>query len=58
MSCSLSDYMTFEENISQTVISCAITIPDIVVKSIGKSANQCTKEEIFKEVVNYYRKYY
>ena len=54
----LSDYMTFEENISQTVISCAITIPDIVVKSIGKSANQCTKEEIFKEVLNQVREAY
>ena len=54
----LSDYMTFEESASQTVLSCAITIPDVVVKSIGKNANQCTKEEIFKEVLNQLREAY
>ena len=54
----LSDYMKFEENVSQTVISCAITIPDVIIKSLGKNANQCTKEEIFREVLNQLREAY
>jgi hypothetical protein len=51
----LTDYMKFEENISQTVISCAITIPDVTSKSLGKNANQCTKDEIFVEVLRQLR---
>jgi len=54
----LTNYMKFEENISQTVISCAITIPDVIVKSLGKNANQCTKDEIFREVLKQLREAY
>jgi hypothetical protein len=45
----LSDYMTFDENSSQTVISCAITKNDSINPTINKTANDCNKEELIKE---------
>jgi hypothetical protein len=47
----LSDYMKFEENVSKTVMSIIITIPDSISPRIDKTANQCTKEELFVEVL-------
>lgn len=46
----LSDYSNFNEMNSQTVISAAITISDVVSPRIGKTANQCTESELLIEV--------
>jgi hypothetical protein len=47
----LSDYMTFKESQSITVISCAITITDAKSKNINKTANECNdKNELIDEV--------
>lgn len=46
----LSDYMTFKENNSKTVISCCISILDIKGELIDKTPNECSKEELIKEV--------
>lgn len=45
----LSNYMTFEEKYSKTVISCSITYSDILSSRLGKTANQCNKDEILEE---------
>ena len=48
----LTDYMTFDEKTSQTVISCAIAKNDTINPNINKTANQCSKEELIKETFN------
>lgn len=48
----LSDYIQFAESQSKTVISTAITIPNIPSSKINKTANQCDKLEIIKEVLD------
>ena len=49
----LSDYMTFNEASSKTVISAAITIADKRSNTINKTANQCVDtNEIIKETFN------
>ena len=45
----LSDYMTFDENSSKTVISCAIAKNDTINPNINKTANECNKDELIKE---------
>lgn len=46
----LSDYITFEEKSSKTVISCGICNIDNKISTINKTANECTPEEIIKEL--------
>jgi hypothetical protein len=46
----LSDYMTNIENTFNTVISVAVTICDTKSSYIHKTANECSKEELYKEV--------
>ncbi len=49
----LSDYMSFNEIASKTVISAAITITDKYSNTINKTANQCyDKNEIINETFN------
>lgn len=48
----LTDYMTFNESTSQTVISAAITLTDKISPNTMKTANECTKEELIIEVFN------
>jgi len=45
----LSNYMTFEEEISKTVITCTITISDKKSSILNKTANECDKTEIINE---------
>lgn len=47
----LTDYMKFNEQSSQTVISIAITITD-KPNHLNKTANQCSKDELINEVYN------
>ena len=47
----LTDYMKFEEDISKTVISAAITITDVISPNNNKTANQCTIDELFTEIL-------
>lgn len=44
----LSDYITFEEKSSKTVISCGICNIDNKISTINKSANECSSDEIIK----------
>lgn len=46
----LSDYSTFNENNSKTVISAAITLSDSISPRLNKTANQCSKDEMINEV--------
>ena len=46
----LSDYMTFNEDNSKTVISAAITITDVVSPNNKKLPNECNEDELFKEM--------
>ena len=46
----LTDYMTFNEKNSKTVLSLALTRSEKVSKKIGKTANQCTFNEIVDQV--------
>ncbi len=46
----MSDYMNFENNQSQTVISTAVTNTNAKSKFTGKTANESSKEEIIAEV--------
>ena len=46
----LSDYMKFNQNNSQTVVSAAITITDKVSDFTNKTANQSNKSEILQEM--------
>lgn len=45
----MSDYMYFEESVSKTLISCAISMADVVSKRINKTANQCSTKELIDE---------
>lgn len=46
----LSDYMIFKEKNSKTVLSLALTRSEKVSKKIGKTAHQCTFNEIVDQV--------
>lgn len=46
----LSDYMKFEESNSKTVLSLALTRSEKVSKRIGKTAHECSFNEIVDEV--------
>lgn len=46
----LSDYMQFEEQESKTVVSCAVSIRDGKSSVIMKTANECNKDELLKEM--------
>jgi protoporphyrinogen oxidase len=46
----LNEYIDFKEKQSKTVISTAVTITDKKSKNNNKTANECTKEEIIKEM--------
>ena len=48
----LSDYMKFDQDVSKTVISAAVTIPDKKSLTINKTANECTQDEVITEVFN------
>ena len=45
----LSDYMDLTNDDSKTLISCAITIPNVISTRINKTANDCNKDEILNE---------
>lgn len=47
----LTDYMKFSERISKTVISTAVTITNRKSRYNGKTANECNKDEVKKEVL-------
>jgi hypothetical protein len=47
----LTDYMEFKEENSKTVISTAVTITDRKSKNNNKTANECNKEELLKEMM-------
>lgn len=47
----LTDYMTFEELVSKTVITIAITVTDVKSDS-GKLPNECSEQELFQEIFN------
>jgi len=47
----LTDYMEFKEENSKTVISSAVTITDRKSKNNNKTANECNKEELIKEMM-------
>jgi hypothetical protein len=46
----LTDYMKFEETISKTVISLAVTITDQKSSRINKTPNECSETELIQEV--------
>jgi hypothetical protein len=46
----LTDYMQFEETVSKTVISLAVTITDKKSSRINKTPNECSKDELIQEV--------
>ena len=48
----LSDYMNFDEESSQTLISTGITLTDRLSSNNNKTADQCNKDELFIEVFN------
>lgn len=48
----LSDYMTFKESNSQTVISAAVTITNNISLKNNKIPDQCTKDELIEEIFN------
>lgn len=55
----LSDYMTFKENNSKTVISCSISLPDNKSSFINKTANECKdKNEVIYETYRQLKKLY
>jgi hypothetical protein len=47
----LSDFITFEEESSKTVISCGICNIDNKISTIKKSANECSPDEIISELL-------
>jgi len=51
----MTDYMKFEEPFSKTVMSLAITIPENKSSRINKTADECTKDEIYDEVLEQIR---
>jgi protoporphyrinogen oxidase len=55
----LTDYMSFNETSSKTLISAAVTIVDKISKNNGQTANQCSNknvviEEVFKQLKESY----
>jgi protoporphyrinogen oxidase len=46
----LSDYMDFEQSTSKTLMTIGITLSDRISSNNNKTANECTEEELFKEV--------
>jgi UDP-galactopyranose mutase len=48
----LSDYMTFKEVNSKTVISAAVTITHIASDRINKLPNECSENELIEEIFN------
>ena len=52
----LSDYIKFAESQSKTVISTAITIPDIPSSRNNKTAAECNKLELVEEVLDQLKK--
>ena len=46
----MSDYMKFKNKESKTVISCCITKPESKSRNINKRIDECSEEEIKKEV--------
>lgn len=46
----LTDYMTFDEKNSKTVLSLGLTRAEHISKRLGKTAHECTFNEIAKEV--------
>jgi protoporphyrinogen oxidase len=55
----LSDYMTFKERNSKTVISCNITLTDNKSRVINKTANECKdKNEVIYETYRQLREIY
>lgn len=54
----LTDYTTFKENNSKTVISIALTRSEKKSKRLNKTAHECTFEEIVNEVFLELRKLY
>lgn len=46
----LSDYMPFEQDVSKTVISAAVTISDVKSKNNNKTANECNEKELIDEI--------
>jgi len=54
----LTDYMTFTESVSKTVITCTFTFTDVVSSNIGKTANQCGEDEILAEGMRQLREAY
>ena len=46
----LSDYMNFNEKISKTVISAAITITDVKSTKTNRLPDECSKEELLQEI--------
>lgn len=53
----LNDYMNFDEKNSKTTLSIAITIKQKSL-NINKTPDQCTKEELFNEVLTQLREVY
>lgn len=47
----LSDYMTFSESFSKTVISVTITMPENPGLLTGKVLNDCSEQELYDEVL-------
>lgn len=45
----LSDYMTFDNQQSKTVISCCITKPEAISTNINKTIDQCSNQELINE---------
>ena len=46
----LSNYMSFEQDVSKTVISAAVTISDVKSKNNNKTANECNEKELIDEI--------
>ena len=47
----LTDYMTFTESVSKTVISASIVELNIKSPRLNKTANECTQEELLSEIL-------
>jgi len=54
----LSNYMTFEQSVSKTVMTCTLTYTDVISTNLNKTANQSTKEEILSEGLTQLREAY
>lgn len=48
----MSEYMTFNHIQSKTVISTTVTVTDKVAKYIGKTANNCTEDELKSTILH------